>query len=65
MCFGKYMEHGKGRIRRRDLLANLEEKLLDRRFTTDIASLLRTGLAYDPAMAFELISEKIIPLIPD
>jgi predicted nucleotidyltransferase component of viral defense system len=30
MCFGKYMEHGKGRIRRRDLLANLEEKLLDR-----------------------------------
>jgi hypothetical protein len=59
------MEQGKGRIRRRDLLTNLEEKLLDKRFLTYISPLLRTGLIYDPAAAFELISEKIIPLIPD
>lgn len=64
-CFAKYMEHAGRRIRRKELIANLQEKLTDNRFLTDVPSLLRPGLDYDPAPAFELLSEKLIPLIPD
>ena len=64
-CFAKYMEHGGHRIRRRELLTNLQEKSSDRRFLTDVLPLIRTGLDYDPATAFDLIAERLIFLIPD
>lgn len=64
-CFAKYMEHSERRIRRRELLTNLQEKVSDRRFLTDVSPLIRTGLDYDPLAAFDLISAKLISLIPD
>lgn len=64
-CFCKYMEHNGVKIARKDLLANLEGKLSDKRFLTDIQALLRTGLNYDHSVAFEHVSEKLLVLIPD
>ncbi|MBZ0184744.1 MAG: nucleotidyl transferase AbiEii/AbiGii toxin family protein, partial [Candidatus Obscuribacterales bacterium] len=57
-CFCKYMEHSGLKIGRKDLLANLEGKLSEKGFLTDIPALLRTGLNYDHSVAFEHVSEK-------
>ncbi len=64
-CFGKYMEHAGQRIKRTEMIRNVEEKLSDSRFLNDIAPLIRSGLEYDPATAFKLVSERLISLIPD
>lgn len=63
-CFVKYMQHGDRTIGRSELLTNLEEKLSDHRFLNDVLPLIRSGLDYDPATAFELVSNTLIPLIP-
>jgi hypothetical protein len=59
------MEHSDRKIGRKELLTNLEEKLSDKRFLSDVTPLIRTGLVYDPAIAFELVSEKLISLLPN
>jgi predicted nucleotidyltransferase component of viral defense system len=64
-CFCKYMEHDGVKIARKELLTNLEGKLSDKRFLTDVPALLRTGLEYDHSVAFEYISEKLLLLIPE
>lgn len=64
-CFVKYMEHGDRRVSRKDLLTNLEEKTVDSRFLSDVPALIRTGLDYDPAVAFDVVSERLIALVPD
>lgn len=57
-CFCKYMEHDGVKIARKEVLANLEGKLSDKRFLTDTPALLRTGLIYDQSVAFELLLRK-------
>ncbi len=64
-CFCKYMEHSGLQIARNELQANLEDKLTDKRFLTDVPALLRTGLEYDPSVAFENVSEKLLRLTPE
>lgn len=65
LCFSKYMEHHGVKVPRKDLVANLESKICDKRFLSDVPSLLRTGLAYDHLAAFELVSQRLLTLIPD
>ena len=64
-CFSRYMEHNGVKIGRSDLLANLENKRSDKRFLSDVPSLLRSGLEYDHSLAFDHVSEKLLMLIPD
>ncbi|MCB9468706.1 MAG: nucleotidyl transferase AbiEii/AbiGii toxin family protein [Candidatus Obscuribacterales bacterium] len=64
-CFTRYMEHNGIKVARKDLLSNLETKLSDKRFLTDVPALLRTGLKYDQSVAFEHVSEKLLSLIPE
>lgn len=65
LCFLKYTEHNGVKIERNDLLANLEDKLSDKRFLSDVPSLLRTGLDYDHAIAFDHVSKRLLELIPN
>ena len=53
------------KIGRRELLANVEEKLSDRRFLSDVPPLIRTGLNYVPMVAFEVVSEKLLSMVPN
>lgn len=50
-CFQRYMVHGGTRVSGKEFSANLEAKLADAGFRGDIAPLLGTGVAYDPARA--------------
>jgi len=59
------MEHHGVKIGRKELLANLENKIFDKRFLTDAPSLLRAGLDYDHSVAYALVSEKLIVLLAD
>lgn len=63
-CFIKYMEHGGKKVGRKDFELNLQEKISDSRFLTDVPSLIRTGLDYDHNAAFELVASKLVHLIP-
>jgi predicted nucleotidyltransferase component of viral defense system len=63
-CFGKYMKHAGTRITKKELLINLEKKITDQRFISDIIPLIRSGLEYDPVKALDLVSEKLISLMP-
>lgn len=63
-CFLKYMEHGDCKIGRRELATNLQEKIADRRFLSDVPPLIKTGLDYDAAASGELVCEKLISLVP-
>jgi hypothetical protein len=63
LAANRYMEQSERKISRKDLLANLEEKLSDRRFLSDVPPLLKTGLEYDPQKAFALVSDKLLSLI--
>jgi predicted nucleotidyltransferase component of viral defense system len=64
-CFLKYMEHGGRKIGRKDLELNLQEKLSDSRFLTDVPSLIRTGLEYNYNTACEIVVDKLVSLVPD
>jgi len=59
------MEHSGRRIGRKELLTDLEEKAADSRFLSDVPALIRVGLDYDPAVAFDVVSEKLIALVPE
>ncbi len=64
-CFLKYMEHGGRKIGRKELELNLQEKLSDSRFLTDVPALIRTGLEYDYNTACEIVIDKLVSLVPD
>lgn len=64
-CFLRYMEHSDRKIGRKDLLTNLEEKLSDKRFLSDTPPLIRAGLNYDPLIAFKMVSERLLSMVPN
>lgn len=64
-CFVRYMKHSNRKIGKRELLANVQEKVSDRLFLSDISPLIKSGLNYDPKSAFELVSERLFSLVPN
>lgn len=64
-CFVRYMEYSGRKIRRKELLTNLQEKMSDGRFLSDVPALIRAGIHYDPIVAFAHVSEELISLVPD
>ncbi len=59
-CFKRYLASSGLRLRRRDLAANIEEKLGNGSFVHDTDDLLRPGLAYSPPQAYRLLQEDIL-----
>lgn len=64
-CFTEYMMRGGMKVTRAEFLANLESKLSDKRFLTDVPALLRTGLDYDQQLAGQQIIEEILSKMPE
>ena len=59
-CFAAYMQHGGLTVSRREYSLNLEKKLADGRFQTDLPPLLRTGVHYNPAEAHALVDRELL-----
>ena len=63
-CFSRYMERGKTKVSRAEFEANVSKKLSSDSFLGDLAPLLPTGAAYDPATAGELLQRRILAMLP-
>ena len=63
-CFQRYMEREGKKISRAEFEANLQGKVSDRQFTTDIGPLLPPGVRYDAEDAMERVGRHIIALLP-
>jgi predicted nucleotidyltransferase component of viral defense system len=63
-CYLKYMAYGDKTVRRADFEANMQAKLTDRDFQSDLSALLRPGLKFNPETAYKLVSQQLISLIP-
>ena len=57
------MRHGGLSVSRREYSLNLEQKLTDNRFQTDLPPLLRAGIHYNPAEAHELVARELLSLL--
>lgn len=62
--FQHYIQQQGLAISKHDFLANLEEKVKDRRFTSDTNPILASGVKWDIREAKRLVEEQIIPLLP-
>jgi predicted nucleotidyltransferase component of viral defense system len=62
-CFAAYMQHGSLSVSRREYRLNLEQKLADYRFQSDLPPLLRPGIHYTPAEAHALIDHELLSLL--
>lgn len=60
-CYRTYMDFSKGTLpTRKQFVKNLKEKLVDKNFVNDTASLLRPGENYNPQEAFAIVSETLL-----
>ena len=64
LCFRRYMEHGGTPVSRAQFESNLAAKVNDRSFLEDVKPLLASGIAYDPAAAYELVRTRLIARLP-
>ncbi len=62
-CFNQYMEHEGHHISRRLFIDNLADKRVSSEFRADMSLLIAPGISYNVDDAFDLVSERIIPLI--
>ncbi len=63
-CYKEYMVFSNGRANTaKELLMNLDEKMLDPEFIGDIRGLLRPEINFDINMAYELVKKEIIERI--
>jgi len=58
-AFKKYMEHEGHPIAAADYIANVEAKIKDEEFRGDLTSLLRAGVEFDFAQAWEKLSKEL------
>lgn len=58
-----YMKQEGKRISRKEFLLNMDKKMVDKAFATDMDNLLRPKLTYPIEEAFDLVKEKIIEKI--
>ncbi|MBX2798940.1 MAG: nucleotidyl transferase AbiEii/AbiGii toxin family protein [Myxococcales bacterium] len=63
-CFDRYMREGGHSVTRAQFEANLADKAGRREFRGDIGPLLRPGAGWDFDQAFELVSERLVALLP-
>jgi predicted nucleotidyltransferase component of viral defense system len=63
-AFSKYMDHGGHKVTRAQFEENLAGKLRSPQFTADIRPLLATGVSWDMASDAEVISSRLIELLP-
>ena len=63
--FQHYMRLEKTRVRRKDFLEHLDMRLADRGFCSDMESLLRTGVTYDPQAAGRLVRDTLVMALPE
>jgi len=63
-CFRRYLEHEGLRVSRAEFEANLEQKLADDRFMTDITPLLASGNSWDIADAARYAREELLVHLP-
>jgi len=63
-CYKKYMEFSNGRAKTaKEILTNLDEKMLDPDFIGDTKGLLRPEVTYDINIAYELVKKELIERI--
>jgi predicted nucleotidyltransferase component of viral defense system len=62
-AFKHYLRLEKSNPRQEEFVAILKEHLADRGFCSDMNPLLRTGVAYDPHQAGELVKTKLLKLL--
>ncbi len=62
-CFTAYLAHSGSRVSRAEFEANLTAKMADPLFATDVPVLLRTGIAFDQAIAAEVVQERLLSLL--
>ena len=64
-CYQKYMEFVVGRAPSyKEYVQNMELKMQDDEFLTDVDPLLRTGIEYNPQLAYQLVYDKLINAMP-
>lgn len=63
-AFSRYMEHGGHRVSRAEFEQNIEAKLRDPQFVSDISPLLATGFEWEAARAAALVGSKLIARLP-
>jgi predicted nucleotidyltransferase component of viral defense system len=63
-CFIEYMNREGHPVTRAQVEQNLHDKETDPAFLSDIAPLLRPGLAYDAAVAIAVVRQSLIELLP-
>lgn len=63
-CFTRYLEHDDARVTRAEFEMNLEEKLSDPTFASDIAPLVATGIEWAVKDAASFLYREILPRLP-
>ncbi len=62
-CFQRYMDHERHSVTQRMFIDNLAEKRTSRVFREDMLPLLAPSVRYDVDEAFQLVSDRIVPLL--
>ncbi len=63
--FQYYLRREGGLAKRAEFIDLLEAHLADRGFLSDMDSLLRSGLEYDPRQAGDCVKKKLLSLLPE
>lgn len=63
-AFSTYVEHGGQRVTRAQFEQNIDAKLGDRQFNSDISPLLSTDFRWDPDAAAEIVRSRLIACLP-
>ena len=58
-----YMQHENHTVSRQEFLDNMEKKIADQDFLSDIVGLLRPYLNYDIALAYEFVKKELLEKI--
>lgn len=63
-CYQKYMEFVVDKVpSKKQFLANMEDKMQDEEFLSDMRAIIRPGINYSPQEAWTLVKEKLVDLL--
>ncbi len=64
-CYRKYIEFSAEHAPSyKEYVKNMEEKMQDEEFLTDVLPLLRSGIEFNSGIAYQLVADKLISLMP-
>ena len=63
-CFDRYIAHGGQKVTRAQFEENLANKMQDNAFLEDVVPLLPTEVTYQVQTAYELVSSRLVALLP-